>query len=191
MTAGTGVYWMAASHQDWNSVTVLSRAEIDAFVADGYVALREAVEPKVAQACQEVIWSELGQRGILREDPSTWTEPVVRISCPEGGPFAEAGTGRLLRAACDQLIGSGRWWQRPGVGGSIPVRFPSESDPGDAGWHIESSYETNGQQRVNMRSRARGLPHDRGHRPRLGRIPLPSIRGRAAHRGHTAAGSRG
>ena len=43
------------------------------------------------------------------------------------------------------------------MGGSIPVRFPSEDDPGDAGWHIESSYEVDGQWRVNVRSRARGL----------------------------------
>ena len=136
---------------------MLSQAEIDAFVADGYVALRGAVPPRVTQACQEMIWSELGKRGVLREDPSTWTAPVVRIPCPEGGPFAEAGTAPLLWEACDQLIGAGRWWQRRGVGGSIPVRFPSESDPGDAGWHLESSYEADGRQRVNIRSRARGL----------------------------------
>ncbi len=136
---------------------MLSLAEIDAFVADGCVALRGAAPPGVTQACQEVIWSDLGKRGVLREDPSTWTAPVVRIPCPEGGPFAEAGTAPLLWEACDQLIGAGRWWQRRGVGGSIAVRFPSESDPGDAGWHIESSYEADGQQRVNVRSRARGL----------------------------------
>jgi hypothetical protein len=148
---------MAASHRGWNSATVLSQAEIDGFVAQGYVAIRGAVPPGVAQACQDVIWSELGKHGVLRDDPSTWAEPVVRIPCPEGGPFAEAGTGPLLWEACDQLVGAGRWWQRRGVGGTIPVRFPSESDPGDAGWHIESSYEADGQQRVNVRSRARGL----------------------------------
>jgi hypothetical protein len=43
------------------------------------------------------------------------------------------------------------------VGGTIPVRFPSPDDPGDAGWHIESSFEVDGHQRVNVRSRGRGL----------------------------------
>ena len=66
---------------------------------------------------------------------------MVRIACPEGGPFAEAGTGPPLWEAFDQLIGPGRWWRRAGVGGTIPVRFPSLADPGDAGWHIEASYE--------------------------------------------------
>jgi hypothetical protein len=136
---------------------VLTQDQISAFLADGYVAVRGAVPAEVAEACQDVIWSELQQRGVQRDDSSTWTAPVVRIPCPEGGPFAEAGTQPLLREACDQLIGAGRWWQRDGIGGSIPVRFPSESDPGDAGWHIEASYETDGRWRVNTRSRGRGL----------------------------------
>jgi Phytanoyl-CoA dioxygenase (PhyH) len=94
---------------------------------------------------------------VLRHDPSTWTVPVVRIDCPEGGPFTAAGTSPLAWEACDQLLGPGRWWRRPGVGGTIPVRFPSPDDPGDAGWHIEASFEVDGHQRVSIRSRGRGL----------------------------------
>lgn len=136
---------------------MLSHAEIDAFLQDGYVAVRGAVPVAVAEACQEVIWSELGRRGVVRDDPSTWNAPVVRISCPEGGPFAQAGTAPVVQEACDQLIGPGSWWRRVGVGGTIPVRFPSDDDPGDAGWHIEASYEADGHWRVNLASRARGL----------------------------------
>ena len=43
------------------------------------------------------------------------------------------------------------------MGGTIPVRFPSLTDPGDAGWHIEASYQQDGRQQVNVNSRARGL----------------------------------
>lgn len=138
---------------------MLTRSDVTVFLADGYVAVRQAVPAATVQACQDVIWSELGQRGVRRDDPATWTAPVVRIPCPEGGPFAEAGVGTVpaLREACDQLIGAGRWRPRADVGGTIPVRFPSEDDPGDAGWHIESSYEVDGQLRVNLNSRARGL----------------------------------
>jgi Phytanoyl-CoA dioxygenase (PhyH) len=136
---------------------VLSQDEISAFLASGYVAIRGAVPARVAQACQHTVWSELDRRGIRRDDPSTWTAPVVRIPCPEGGPFAAAGSAPRLHEACDQLIGAGRWWRRAGIGGTIPVRFPSETDPGDAGWHIEVSYQADGQSRVNIRSRARGL----------------------------------
>ena len=136
---------------------MLSDDEISAFLADGYVAARGAVPAPVIEAIQDAIWAELGRQGMVRDDASTWTAPVVRIPCPEGGPFAQAGTMPVLQEACDQLIGAGRWWRRAGMGGSIPVRFPGEADPGDAGWHIEASYEEGGQQRVNAGSRARGL----------------------------------
>ena len=136
---------------------MLTQAEIDAFVRDGYVAVRGAVPDVVLRACRDVIWAELAGRGIARDDPATWTEPVVRIPCPEGGPFAEAGPTAPVREACDQLIGAGRWRPRRGVGGTIPVRFPGEDDPGDAGWHIESSFQAGQQWRVNLASRARGL----------------------------------
>jgi Phytanoyl-CoA dioxygenase (PhyH) len=136
---------------------VLSPDEIGAFLADGYVAVRGAVPALVIAACQDMIWASLDQQGVRRDDPATWIAPVVRIPCPEGGPFARAGTTRVVRDACDQLIGSGRWRRRDGVGGTIPVRFPSEADPGDAGWHIESSYEQDGQWRVSAGSRDRGL----------------------------------
>jgi Phytanoyl-CoA dioxygenase (PhyH) len=139
---------------------MLSQAEIDAFVADGFIAVRGAVPGDVVRACQDEIWSELGERGVRRDDPSTWQAPVVRIACPESEAFAAAGTQPALWEAFDQLIGEGRWWRRRGVGGTIPVRFPSQADPGDVGWHIEGSFgdfAKDGDWRVNYRSRSRGL----------------------------------
>jgi hypothetical protein len=137
---------------------VLSQAQIDAFIADGFVAVRGAVPPPVLRACQDEIWSQIeAQHGVRRADPATWRHPVVRISCPESAAFAAAGTQPALQEAFDQLIGEGRWWRRQGVGGSVPARFPSPADPGDAGWHIDTSFEKDGGWRVNFRSRARGL----------------------------------
>lgn len=136
---------------------MITRTEIDAFIRDGYVVLRGAVPTAIAEACRDIVWSELSQRGVDRDDRSTWNAPVIRITCPQGGPYVEAGTRPVVLEACDQLIGAGRWWQPTGVGGTIPVRFPSEADPGDAGWHIESSYDQDGKPWVNVYSRARGL----------------------------------
>jgi hypothetical protein len=136
---------------------VLTADEVESFVADGFVAIRGAVPDEVIAACLGVVWAELGKLGVT-EDPASWAEPVVRIPCPEGGPFVDAGTRPVVWEACDQLIGGAdRWWRRPGLGGTLPVRFPSERDPADAGWHIEASYAEGGGQRVNYRSRARGL----------------------------------
>ena len=136
---------------------MLSAAEIDAFVADGFVAVRGALPGAVLAACQEEIWSALGDRGVLRDDPLTWRDPVVRIPCPQSPAFAEAGTQPVLWEAFDQLIGEGRWWRRRGVGGTVPVRFPSRADPGDAGWHIEGSFARDGEWWVSYPSRGRGL----------------------------------
>jgi hypothetical protein len=86
---------------------VLTDEEIGRFITDGYVAVRRAVPAEVAQACQDVIWSELARRGVRRDERSTWTAPLVRISCPEGGPFVEAGTAGPVQDACDQLLGPG------------------------------------------------------------------------------------
>ena len=83
---------------------MLSQAEIDSFAADGFVAVRGAVPGDVLRACQEEIWSDLGDRGVRREDPCTWREPVVRISCPESEAFAAAGTQPVLWEAFDQLM---------------------------------------------------------------------------------------
>ena len=136
---------------------MLSQAEVDSFVADGFIAVRGAVPAGVLRACQDEIWSALGDLGVLRDDPSTWRAPVVRIPCPESEAFAAAGTQPVLWEAFDQLIGEGRWWRRRGVGGTIPVRFPSQADPGDAGWHIEGSFDKGGESWVDYRSRKRGL----------------------------------
>ena len=88
----------------WHPGGVLSQAEIDAFAADGFVAVRGAVPGDVLRACQEEIWSELGGQGVRREDPCTWREPVVRIVCPESEAFAAAGTQPVLWEAFDQLM---------------------------------------------------------------------------------------
>jgi hypothetical protein len=148
---------MRHAEAGWDSGPVLTADQVESFVADGFVAIRGAVPGDVVAACQDVVWGELGRHGVTG-DPASWTEPVVRISCPEGGPFVDAGTRPAVWEACDQLIGGpDRWWRRPGVGGTLPVRFPGERDPGDAGWHIEASYAEDGEVRVNYRSRARGL----------------------------------
>jgi hypothetical protein len=131
--------------------------DVETFVRDGYVAVRGAFSERTARACRDVIWDTLGGQGISRADRATWTRPLVRIGCPEGEPFAEAGTSPALTAAYDELIGAGRWTRRAGVGGTVPVRFPSEEYPGEVGYHIEGSWWGCKEGWANVRSRMRGL----------------------------------
>jgi len=118
--------------------------------------VRNAVAPDIVKACVGVIEEELRAQAVDLHD-STTTKPVVRIPCPEGPDFAAAGTSPALQQVYDALLGPGRWIPRAGVGGTIAVRFPSLQDPGDAGWHIDGSYDVGGQWWVNVQSRYRGL----------------------------------
>ena len=136
---------------------IIGQVDTDAFVRDGYAVVRGAFGADTAGACREMIWDALAGRGIDPDDRATWAPPLVRINCPDGEPFAAAGTSPRLHAAYDELIGAGRWVPRAGVGGTVPVRFPSEEHPEDVGYHIEGSYWGGEEWWVNVRSRDRGL----------------------------------
>jgi hypothetical protein len=135
---------------------VLSQAQTGAFAADGFAAGRRAVPPDVLRACQQEIWSALGDRSVLRHDPSAWRDPVLCSSGPASEASAAADTQLVSSEAPGQLISEGRWWRRCGVGGPIPVRFPGQADPWDTGWHIEAGIGKGRDWWVNYRSRPPG-----------------------------------
>jgi hypothetical protein len=118
----------------------LGQVDVESFMRNGYVVLRQAFSDRIAGACRDVIWEVLETRGLSRDDRRTWTTPSVRILCPDAEPFVEAATSPVLAAAYDELIGPGRWTPRKKVGGDVPVRFPSEEWPGDTGYHIEGNW---------------------------------------------------
>jgi Phytanoyl-CoA dioxygenase (PhyH) len=78
------------------------------------------------------------------------------------------------------------------------VRFPVEGDPGDDGWHIDSSFEKNGSWWVNMRSDGRALlmlflfsdvgPQDAPTRIRIGsHLDMPAVLAPAGEEGLSSA----
>ncbi len=136
---------------------MLDDSTVDEFVRDGFITIRGAVPADVVARCRDDVSEALLVSGVDLDEPTTWTAPVVRIDCPETPAFAAAGTQQVLTDAYDQLVGAGRCWKREGVGGTIPVRFPSEVDPGDAGWHVDGSYEGEGGYWLNVASKGRGL----------------------------------
>jgi hypothetical protein len=133
---------------------MLSEREIERFVADGFVAVRGAFPADVARACSEEIWAALPEDPA---DPTTWTVPVRRLDGFGTPPFRAAATAPALHEAFDQLVGPGRWRPRSGLG-TIPVRFPSDAEPGDDGWHVEADYTgPDGGLRVDLRCHGRAL----------------------------------
>ncbi|WBP90079.1 phytanoyl-CoA dioxygenase family protein [Kitasatospora cathayae] len=130
--------------------------DVNGFVTDGYLVVRQAFDTATAAACRADLWAALAERGVLREDPGTWTAPLVQLPCPDTEPFAVAAASPKLATAHDRLIGAGRWTRRPTVGGEVPVRFPSEDWPG-TGYHIEGNWWGGEDHWTNLRSRGRGL----------------------------------
>jgi hypothetical protein len=132
---------------------VLNASELDRFAEEGYVHLRSAFPRAVADRCREVAAAQLH---IDVNDPTSWREPVVR-GLVQAEPLQQAANAPRLLDAIRQLLEPDDWVPRPNLGLFV-VRFPSEADPGDAGWHIDASFETaDGNWWVNYRSRDRGL----------------------------------
>jgi hypothetical protein len=135
--------------------------DVDAFVRDGYVAIRGAVDAGTVAGCRELVWAAMERHGVRRDDPASWPPLVEGLSDLAGEPFVAAYMAPVLTAAYDELIGPGRWEPSADIGQSVVVRFPAEDERANAGYHIEGSYAAPagkpGRWWVNIRSRARGL----------------------------------
>ena len=118
------------------SARALSDAEIERFVNNGYIRLDGAFPLELADEGRAILWRDLN---CDENDPATWTQPVIRLGMYGQKPFQLAANTPILHKAFDQLVGSGRWLS-PGSLGTFPVRFPSPGDPGDAGWHVDTSF---------------------------------------------------
>lgn len=119
-----------------NTTPVLDAGQIRSFIDDGFVRLDHAFPRELAAAGRTILWRDTG---CDPHDPTTWTKPVIRLNDYAHEPFRLAVNTPRLHEAFDQLVGSGRWLPRGGLG-TFPIRFPSNEDPGDAGWHIDVSF---------------------------------------------------
>lgn len=115
----------------------LTKEEINDFIQQGYVLVREAFEREFAERVIPVVWEELA---IDPNDSSSWTDPLVTLrKVLEREPFPQILTPRYL-GAVDDLCGPGRWCAVRGVG-YWPILFPGFAappwlPPAD-GWHLD------------------------------------------------------
>jgi hypothetical protein len=140
---------------------MLTTRQVDQFIEEGFVRIDNAFPRAIADAGLPALWQATGCDA---NDPATWTRPVVRVWTPLIS-FHEAANTPVLHDAFDKLVGPGRWMPRADVGVFV-VRFPSQTNPGDLGWHIDLSFppetgERGGGDysdwRVNVTSRGRAL----------------------------------
>ncbi|MEJ7582956.1 MAG: phytanoyl-CoA dioxygenase family protein [Acidimicrobiales bacterium] len=134
---------------------MLRGTEIEQFIQLGYLRVGEAIPRHLAQQCREQAYEQLA---IPTAPP--WPEPVRR-GLADGEPFRVAANAPRLLEAVGQLLEGEAWQPRPNLG-LLVIRFPSDVDPGDAGWHIDASFEGPATDDlyswyVNYRSTGRGL----------------------------------
>lgn len=132
--------------------------EKEEFIHNGFVRVQNAFLPELALEARKILWSDLGCDA---NDPSSWTQPVIRLGMYSQKPFVDAANTERLYAMFDGLVGSGNWMPCKSMG-TFPVRFPVNGDPGDTGWHVDASFPgTNPADyfkwRVNYKSKGRAL----------------------------------
>jgi hypothetical protein len=136
----------------------LSHEQIQHFINYGYLKLENAFPSRLAEASRAILWKDTG---CTPDDPTTWTQAVIRLGHYGQEPFRKAANTQLLHAAFNQLVGKGRWIPRQSLG-TFPIRFPNKEDPGDTGWHVDASYPGENQDdflswRINVYSKGRAL----------------------------------
>lgn len=137
---------------------ILSAEQISSFITDGFVRIDRAFPAELASQVRNILWKDLpGAAG----DPLTWTQPVVRLGMYTQEAFVKAANTPILHAAFDQLVGKENWLPC-GSMGSFPVRFPSHTDPGDTGWHVDAGFPGTDpanyfEWRINVGSKGRAL----------------------------------
>ncbi len=125
----------------------LSAQDLEAYVRDGFVLLKQAFPPSVAHACRQKLWELMQEEGegagIVRDDPGTWPVkfPVSMIfEEGHGASWTDVFTPRLQRAV-DQLCGGKDSWAPFGCGWWM-MTFPSAEKKEwglDGHWHIDGN----------------------------------------------------
>lgn len=154
--------------------------QVEGFIRDGFLKIEGAVPPQICSDILDILWKD---SGVDRNDRTTWTKPVIRLGFYNQEPFAKAVNMPVLTEAYNALVGAGNWVPRYSIG-TFPVRFPSPDDPGDTGWHVDSSFpgeDVNDftKWKINVFSKGRGLLmlfifSDIGHKDAPTRIRIGS-----------------
>lgn len=137
---------------------ILNSKQIENFLNKGFICIENAFSQEVAAAARDILWKDLGMD---RNDPSSWKKPVVRLGMYSQAPFVESANTTVLHRAYDQLVGANNWLPCYAMG-TFPIRFPSNENPGDAGWHVDASFPGSDpdnffEWRINVNSKGRGL----------------------------------
>lgn len=137
---------------------ILNSTQIQSFITDGFVRIDNAFSADIAAEARSILWKDIPANP---NDSTTWTQPVVWLGMYTQEPFIKAANNPILYGAFDQLVGKDRWIPCMSMG-SFPVRFPSATDTGDGGWHVDAGFPGEDPNdylswRINIHSKGRAL----------------------------------
>jgi hypothetical protein len=119
---------------------VLTNEQVQHFKEKGWVKVEQAYPREEALKVQDFLWNELLERHtVKRDDPSTWTQPVIRLGDYYESVTDGCNTDRLT-GAIEDLLGEDRWQlgqtRHKAMWGGFIINFGPEV-PG--GWHYDGS----------------------------------------------------
>jgi phytanoyl-CoA dioxygenase PhyH len=122
--------------------TTLTGDQVAAFRRDGYVVVPGAFAAEDAARMRDVVWSALRDRGVDRDDPSTWHQRAAdHLQHLKKDPaFRAVGSGTTLGAIAD-LLGE-HWTGPPPDWGAFFLLFPGREEwfvPWKA-WHVDHTW---------------------------------------------------
>lgn len=137
---------------------ILNPQQIQSFIIDGFVRIDNAFSADLATEAIDILWKDIPADP---DDHTTWTKPVVWLGMYSQEPFVKAANTAVLHTAFDQLVSKDKWVPCMSMG-AFPVRFPSEIDSGDTGWHVDAGFAGEDPSdffaaRINVNSKGRGL----------------------------------
>lgn len=137
---------------------ILNSQQIQSFITDGFVRIDNAFSADLAEEARNILWKDIPAD---LNDSTTWTQPVVWLGMYTHEPFIKAANNPILYNAFDQLVGKDKWIPCMSMG-TFPVRFPSEIDTGDGGWHVDAGFPGDDPNdyfnwRININSKGRAL----------------------------------
>jgi hypothetical protein len=120
----------------------LQPSDLEHFRTYGWVRVRGAFGADAAGAMCTAIWGALGNVGILRNDPSTWTKtrPEHLQHLKTDPVFQAIGSERTIGAI--QQVLQGQQLPMPKNWGAFFLHFPTggEWDVPSSGWHMDGDY---------------------------------------------------
>jgi hypothetical protein len=136
----------------------INNKQINCFIRDGFIKIENAFSTEIADECRTILWKKTK---CDPNDPTNWTQPVIRIGELDNEPFKLAANTEILSNAFDQLAGKDNWHPKETLG-SFPIRFPNKEPAKDTGWHVDASFPgmdaTNYfEWRINVNSKGRAL----------------------------------